>query len=147
MMNWQQWVVAILLLLCIVRIGWGIYAFFRRTKENGNPCANCVTGCDLKRLMDEKREECSATKKEKKKNCCGQLEFPKNVLPLQPQTRKIGSLDEWLSQRSAKPCTAVRIRQEPQTPLSDNFWEGFYFKISKNGTTLVLQNQREGFVG
>ena len=26
-----------------------------------------------------------------------------------------GSLDEWLSQRSAKPCTAVRIRQEPQT--------------------------------
>ena len=24
------------------------------------------------------------------------------------------SLDEWLSQRSAKPCTAVRIRQEPQ---------------------------------
>ena len=52
MMNWQQWVVAILLLLCIVRIGWGIYAFFRRTKENGNPCANCVTGCDLKRLMD-----------------------------------------------------------------------------------------------
>ena len=25
-----------------------------------------------------------------------------------------GSLDEWLSQRSAKPCTAVRIRQEPR---------------------------------
>ena len=71
MMNRQQWVVAILLLLCIVRIGWGIYAFFRRTRENGNPCANCVTGCDLKRLMDEKRAECSATKKEKKKNCCG----------------------------------------------------------------------------
>ena len=28
-----------------------------------------------------------------------------------------GSLDEWLSQRSAKPCTAVRIRQEP--PLTE----------------------------
>ena len=26
----------------------------------------------------------------------------------------LGSVDEWLSQRSAKPCTAVRIRQEPQ---------------------------------
>ena len=25
-----------------------------------------------------------------------------------------GTLDEWLSQRSAKPCTAVRIRQVPQ---------------------------------
>lgn len=71
MMNWQQWVVAILLLLCIVRIGWGIYTFFRRTKENSNPCANCVTGCDLKRLMDEKRAACSVTKKEKKKKCCG----------------------------------------------------------------------------
>ena len=29
-------------------------------------------------------------------------------------TKPHGSLDEWLSQRSAKPCTAVRIRQEPQ---------------------------------
>ena len=29
-----------------------------------------------------------------------------------------GTLDEWLSQWSAKPCTAVRIRQVPQrTPL------------------------------
>ena len=26
----------------------------------------------------------------------------------------LGTLDEWLSQRSAKPCTAVRIRQVPQ---------------------------------
>ena len=25
-----------------------------------------------------------------------------------------GSLDEWFSQRSAKPRTAVRVRQEPQ---------------------------------
>lgn len=71
MMNWQQWVVAFLLLLCAVRIGWSIYAFFRRTQKNGNPCAGCVTGCDLKRLMDEKRAECATKKKEKKKNCCG----------------------------------------------------------------------------
>lgn len=77
MMNWQQWVVAILLLLCIVRIGWGIYAFFRRTKENGNPCANCVTGCDLKRLMDEKRAECSATKKKRRKIAADSWNFQK----------------------------------------------------------------------
>ena len=30
-----------------------------------------------------------------------------------------GTLDEWLSQRSAKPCTAVRIRQVPQESLND----------------------------
>ena len=28
-------------------------------------------------------------------------------------TRLLGALDEWLSQRSAKPSTAVRIRQAP----------------------------------
>lgn len=71
MINWQQWVVAILLLLCVVRIGWSIYVFFRRVKEKNNPCENCVTGCDLKRLMDEKRAACSPAKKEKKKKCCG----------------------------------------------------------------------------
>ena len=37
----------------------------------------------------------------------------KIVVPLHPQTEK-GALDEWLSQRSAKPSTAVRIRQAPQ---------------------------------
>ena len=48
------------------------------------------------------------------------LEVQKIVVPLHPQSGNnllqsvLGSLDEWLSQRSAKPCTAVRIRQEPQ---------------------------------
>ena len=32
-----------------------------------------------------------------------------------------GSLDEWLSQWSAKPCTAVRIRQEPRRKASKLF--------------------------
>lgn len=54
--------------------------------------------------------------------------------------KKNGSLDEWLSQRSAKPCTAVRIRQEPQEILSDVFWKGFSLLLTENGTTLVLQN-------
>ena len=31
-----------------------------------------------------------------------------------------GTLDEWLSQWSAKPCTAVRIRQVPQRVLVKN---------------------------
>ena len=44
---------------------------------------------------------------------------------MQPQTRKIGSLDEWLSQRSAKPCTAVRIRQEPL--IIENYFSRLYF--------------------
>ena len=94
MMNWQQWAVAILLLLCIVRIGWGIYAFFRRTKENGNPCANCVTGCDLKRLMDEKRAECSATKKEKKKKS---FIFDQVMKAATALTNAVSNLDDSMS--------------------------------------------------
>ena len=41
-----------------------------------------------------------------------------------------GSLDEWLSQWSAKPCTAVRIRQEPQkNPLSKFLLRGFFIFV------------------
>ena len=36
-----------------------------------------------------------------------------NTLPLH-SLYDFGALDEWLSQRSAKPSTAVRIRQAPQ---------------------------------
>ena len=42
------------------------------------------------------------------------LQFELFVLPLLPQLKRHGSLDEWFSQRSAKPSTAVRVRQEPQ---------------------------------
>ena len=33
--------------------------------------------------------------------------------------RDTGALDEWLSQRSAKPSTAVRIRHAPQKKLPE----------------------------
>ena len=46
------------------------------------------------------------------------LFFTKNVLPLS-SLKATGTLDEWLSQWSAKPCTAVRIRQVPQESLND----------------------------
>ena len=141
MNNWQEWVVGVLIVLCIARVIYGIYLFFRRTRESENPCDSCVSGCDLKDMMEKKRQECGVKKKSTKKNCCGQLVVSKFVLPLQPQTRKNGSLDEWLSQRSAKPCTAVRIRQEPHEALSDVFWKGFSLLLTENGTTLVLQSQ------
>ena len=38
-MNWQEWVVGLLIVLCVARILYGIYLFFRRVKENDNPCA------------------------------------------------------------------------------------------------------------
>lgn len=68
MMNsWQEWVVALLLLLCAVRIGMSIYSFFHRVKENGNPCDSCASGCELKNLYDKKRAECSGVTKKRRK--------------------------------------------------------------------------------
>ena len=68
-MNWQEWVVGLLIVLCVARILYGIYLFFRRVKENDNPCASCASGCELKNLYDKKRAECSGVTKKKKKSC------------------------------------------------------------------------------
>ena len=118
-MNWQEWVVGLLIILCVARILYGIYVFFRRVKENDNPCASCASGCELKDMMDKKRKECSSKKKKTKKNCCGQFGSFKICTTFATANEKQGSLDEWLSQRSAKPCTAVRIRQEPPKAKMD----------------------------
>ena len=48
MNNWQEWVVGVLVVLCIARVVYGIFLFFRRTRENQNPCDSCVSGCELK---------------------------------------------------------------------------------------------------
>ena len=71
MNNWQDWVVGVLVVLCIARVIYGIFRFFRRTRENQNPCDSCVSGCELKDMMDKKRGECDVKKKSTKKNCCG----------------------------------------------------------------------------
>ena len=66
-MNWQEWVVGLLIVLCVARILYGIYLFFRRVKENDNPCASCASGCELKDMMEKKQKECSSKKKNTKK--------------------------------------------------------------------------------
>ena len=59
------------------------------------------------------------------------LFFTKNVLPLSSlnasSCKASGTLDEWLSQWSAKPCTAVRIRQVPQRALKELFFCFYIF--------------------
>ena len=60
----------------------------------------------------------------------------KIVVPLHPQTEK-GALDEWLSQRSAKPSTAVRIRQAPQKKTAGiSSLMGFHFSKRKVGRVI-----------
>ena len=67
MNNWQEWVVGVLIVLCIARVIYGIYLFFRRTRDSGNPCDSCVSGCELKDMMEKKQKECSSKKKNTKR--------------------------------------------------------------------------------
>lgn len=71
MNNWQEWIVGILLVLCVIRIVYGILLFFRRVKEKKNPCSRCISGCELKGMLEKKHMECPSKDKNAKKNCCG----------------------------------------------------------------------------
>lgn len=42
-------------------------SFFRRTRENKNPCDSCVSGCELKDMLEKKRKECGVKKKVQRK--------------------------------------------------------------------------------
>ena len=70
-MSWQEWVVAVLVVLCVLRLIYSVRLFFRRAKSDDNPCANCASGCKLKELMEKRKQECRTKKKSTKKNCCG----------------------------------------------------------------------------
>ena len=69
--GWQEWVVILLVVICVVRIGYAVRSFFYRAKKNENPCASCVSGCELKNQLDKKKLECKENKPSGKKNCCG----------------------------------------------------------------------------
>lgn len=56
--HWQEWIVALLVLLCIIRIGMSVISFFHPSKKERDPCSNCPTGCEIKKLYDKKRLGC-----------------------------------------------------------------------------------------
>lgn len=70
MSNWQEWIVGILIVFCIIRMIYGVFRFFRRVKEKKNPCETCVSGCELKDMMEKKRKECKQGQKSMNKKCC-----------------------------------------------------------------------------
>ncbi|MEG2514292.1 MAG: FeoB-associated Cys-rich membrane protein [Bacteroidaceae bacterium] len=58
-MSLQEIIVIAIVFFCVNYVGYSIFRYFKNAKENKNPCANCSSGCDLKRMMDEKKKECS----------------------------------------------------------------------------------------
>lgn len=69
--NWQEWVVALLILLCVFRMVSRIYTFFRQTRKNESPCSTCVSGCELKNQLGRKQSDCKEKDQRLKKKCCG----------------------------------------------------------------------------
>lgn len=69
--DWQEIVVALLVTLCAIRVGYGVYTFVRRAKKNENPCAGCPGGCSIKPQPENEQQECKEKKQAEKKNCDG----------------------------------------------------------------------------
>lgn len=69
--NWQEWLVALILLFCLWRIVLGVRTFFWKASGKTNPCDKCISPCDLKRLFDEKQRNCGEKHKKSHKSCCG----------------------------------------------------------------------------
>ncbi|NDV59100.1 hypothetical protein D0T85_13410 [Bacteroides sp. 519] len=69
-MMWQEWIVGIVVLLCVIEVTRRVIVFFRSAKNN-NPCANCTSGCDLKQLFEDKQQQCRSQQCKSNKKCCG----------------------------------------------------------------------------
>lgn len=69
-MNWQEWIVGILIVLCIARFFYSIFLFFRRVQEKDNTCKSCISGCELKNQLDRKKQACKQNTPCEKKKCC-----------------------------------------------------------------------------
>lgn len=70
-MTVQEFIVALIVFLCVAEVFRRTLKFFRSTRNGDNPCANCVGGCDLKRIIDAKKENCKVIQKQKSKNYSG----------------------------------------------------------------------------
>ena len=63
MNDWQNYVVALLIGLCLLRLVGGLRSFFRKAAGKQNPCGGCSCGCGCSHIQPR-------AEKEKKKKCC-----------------------------------------------------------------------------
>lgn len=65
--DWQNWIVGIILLLCITWVGRRFYLYLMKIKKNESPCSSCATGCALKNSVKIKEEQgCCSSQSDKK---------------------------------------------------------------------------------
>ena len=66
----QDFIVYVIVTLCVVWVASRVYRSVRQAKEGDNPCAHCDSVCDLRRMYEEKRRECGKVMKKNRKSCC-----------------------------------------------------------------------------
>ena len=73
MSGWQDWIVLLVLVLCVLRIGGKIYFSIRKMKRKQSLCDSCSGGCcHCSGASDAKWSGKSASlTKKNKKTCCG----------------------------------------------------------------------------
>ena len=70
MQGWQDWIVALIVTLCLGRVGLSFWRLYQQTRHDNDPCAHCSQPCDIKRQYDQKKEKCCLGDKKTKKSCC-----------------------------------------------------------------------------
>lgn len=81
MSNWQEWMVWLLLTLCVARIILGGVRFFRRTRRGESPCTGCPHGAGSHKY------KCSSTHCETKAGTCF-CKDPSNVSRLSGEKKR-----------------------------------------------------------
>ena len=71
MITFQEIVVILIGIGCLIWMGMRIYRTFKGVRRENSPCANCPTGCELYRQLQEKQRSCGKSEQKRKKSCCG----------------------------------------------------------------------------
>ena len=68
-MSLQELIVSAIVFFCVFYVGNRIVLFFRNSNNNENPCSSCTSGCELRDMMEKKKQQCSELKRNEKKKC------------------------------------------------------------------------------
>ena len=70
MLGWQDWIVALIVALCVGRVGLSFWRLYQHTRRGDDPCAHCSQPCDIKCRYDQKKENCCLGDKKTNNSCC-----------------------------------------------------------------------------
>ena len=86
-MELQQIIVIAIVCLCTIWISIRIFQYFKRIKNNSNPCECCSSDCAMKSMQNKPKYGCEKNAEKVRKKIAEYLQIKKNVVPLQPQSR------------------------------------------------------------